>query len=214
MKRENAFFLAGGFAFGAIFGIGVYNAVTTRPELAASSAASGEIPAPAGPMAPTAGGGPADPNAQGGAPMVAEVNRLKTLLQQNPRNLEALMGLAHVYHDAAMWPQAAGYYQRAIEISPQNADLYSDLGVCFRGQAQYDKALEAFEHAQRISPGHWQSLFNIAVVTGFDTAQYDRAAQALQVLEKLSPRPPEVDQLKQAIEQRRAQGAPAKAGAS
>jgi tetratricopeptide (TPR) repeat protein len=144
-------------------------------------------------MAPTQAGG-------GGAPMVAEINALKRRLQENPSDVQAATRLANLFHDAQIWDQAVMFYEQAIELSPNDPDLLTDLGICYRSLQRYDDALEKFARAREASPGHWQSLFNTAVVAAFDLGEYERALEALNTLEgEMSPVPSQVTQLKEAV---------------
>jgi tetratricopeptide (TPR) repeat protein len=138
--------------------------------------------------------------------MVAEVNRLKRILQDDPDNVEAALRLANLHHDAGMWPQAAGYYERVKVHRPDDPDLLTDLGVCYRGMREYDRALEQFAAAHHADPRHWQSLFNTVVVAVFDVGRLDLAQQALASIEAIDPPPAgldraQLDQLRQALEQ-------------
>jgi len=201
MKREQFAFLIGGLAFGILIGLGSYHAVHTSPVLDASATGMAQVPSPAGPQSPTQMGGP---NAEGGAPMVARVNQLKRMLQDDPENHEVLLSLGNAYYDAAMWDQAAGYYVRVAEIEP-NADLLTDLGVCYRGMREFDKALAEFARATEVDPAHWQALYNTVIVAVMDVGRYDVAREALQSMQALDPRPTELDpdrmrQLRELIE--------------
>ncbi len=188
MTRENILFLFGGLAFGILIGFGSYHAIHTAPSLEQASVGGGAVPAPQGPPGPTQLG----PNAQGGAPMMARVNELKTLLQESPDDGQVLLKLANLYYDAAMWEQAAGYYERAIELVPPSADLLTDLGVCYRGLRRLDDALATFERANNLDPTHWQSLYNTVIVAGFDADRPELALEALQAMESMDPRPSEL----------------------
>lgn len=205
MNRTHLYFLLGGILFGALVGAASFNFVERRrdaetaaesAQAAAASAAQERQSTASRPAAPTAGGG-------GGAPMVALINELKGRLQENPDDLEALGGLANLYHDAGMWEQAIGYYERAIEVAPDSADLMTDMGICYRNNGEPQKALALFERAQKLAPDHWQSLFNTVIVAGFDLQDYDLAESALAKMEALDPPPPRVDELREALEKRR-----------
>jgi len=188
MKRENLVFLLAGLAFGVLIGFGSYHAVHSTPTLDAQSPAA-SAPAPQGPMAPTQTGGP---NAGGGAPMVARVNELKRMLQEKPDDPKVLLALGNLHYDAAMWEQAAGYYERVAQVEP-TADLLTDLGVCYRGLRQFDKAIETFARAHEQDSAHWQSLYNTVIVAGFDAGRIEVARQALASMEAMQPQPPELD---------------------
>jgi tetratricopeptide (TPR) repeat protein len=201
VKRDNLAFLLGGLAVGLLLGVGLYHAWRTQPQLAQVAEADGEIPRPRGTPAPTQAG----PNTTGGAPMVAVVNELKRRLQADPRNVEVLLRLANLYHDAAMWEQAVGYYERAREIRPDDADLLTDLGVCYRNARRFEEALESFERAHRANPQHWQSLYNTVIVAVFDVRRAELALRALAAMEAIEPRPAEltadrVKELRRAVE--------------
>ncbi|HXV77530.1 MAG TPA: tetratricopeptide repeat protein [Candidatus Polarisedimenticolaceae bacterium] len=203
MKKENLAFLVGGLAFGFLVGFGAYHAVATTPQLEGAAAGT-TMAGPAGTPAP----GAMPPAAVGAAPMVAEINRLKTLLQTEPNNFQALVRLGNLHYDVQMWEQAAGYYERALAVE-SNPDLMTDLGVCYRNLGQFDRALDKFENAQQADPDHFQSLFNIVVVAGLDLGDFVRAERALEVLEAMDPPPPRIDELRHAVEQSRASRADA-----
>jgi len=204
MNRENLAFLFAGLAFGTLLGFGVYHAVVTQPDLQAGATVAGGLPAPRGPQAPGGGGGA--PSAGGGAPMVVEINQLKRVLQEDADNVKALARLANLYHDAGMFEPAIGYYDRLIVLQPDNPDALTDLGICYRGTRQFDRALELFAEAQRIQPAHWQSMFNAAIVAGFDLGRFDEATTVLDAIESIDPAPSDLDparlqQLREALQQ-------------
>ena len=201
MKREQFAFLVGGLAFGILIGFGSYHAIHTSPALDGSEMAAPEATTPRGPRAPTQTGGP---NSGGGAPMVAEINKLKRRLQNEPKNGALLLTLGNMYYDAAMWDQAAGYYERVVELEP-GADVLTDLGVCYRGLRDYDKALAAFSRANELEPTHWQSLYNTVIVAVMDVGRFEVAREALESMQTIEPRPRELDpskleQLRELIE--------------
>lgn len=204
MKRERLSYLFGGFAFGILFGFGLFHAIANRPGLTLSSAPGAELSSPQGPPAPTQ----VAPSASAAAPMMGKVNELKRKLQDAPQDIDALTQLAYLYHDVSMPDQAVGYYERAVAIRPDDPDLLTDLGACYRALGQFDRALDRFARAHRVDPQHWQSLFNTALVAAFDVGRIDLAMDALRSLDALDPRPPEMDahlgELREALERARA----------
>ena len=199
MKRENLAFLFGGFAFGVLFGYALVHAVGSQPAIDGSATPAATMTGPAGPAAPQVG----TSGAEGGAPMMAEINALKGRLQNNPDDVASLQRLANIYHDVAMWDQAVGYYERAAELTPDNPDLITDLGVCYRGQRQFERALEMFARASTLDEAHMESRFNSAIVLGFDLGRYDDALAAVAALESADSTLPRLGELKTALEQAR-----------
>jgi len=190
VNRQNFAFLIGGLAFGILIGFGTYHTFQTRPELDARAESQAASTDPRGPRAMTQ---MADPNADGGAPMVARVNELKRMLQERPNDSQVLLALANIYYDAAMWEQAAGYYERVAELNP-DPDGLTDLGVCYRALRRFDDALAMFARANELDPRHWQSLYNTVVVAALDVGRVDLAKQALAAMEAIEPRPVELQQ--------------------
>ncbi len=200
MNRQNLAFLLAGFTFGALIAGGFVYVSENQPALQSQAAQAPELRSPAGPMAPTQVG----PAAGGAAPMMAVVRDLRLRVEENAKDLEALVRLANVYHEVSMWDQAIDYYERALEIRSEDPDLLTDMGLCFRGKGAFDRALQLFDRAHTANPAHWQSLFNSVVVAGFDLGQFDVAAVALGKLQELEQAPPKLQELHEALEQVRA----------
>jgi tetratricopeptide (TPR) repeat protein len=205
LKKDHLAFLVGGLAFGFLLGFALFRAIETRPGHAVNSAESNEIPSPMGPGAPTetAGGGPAGGAGGGGAPMMAEINTLKERVEKDPKDVEAWSRLANIYQDAGMFEPAIDFYKRANDLLPNNANLLTDMGICYQQLKQYDKALELLERAQKADPANWQALYNIVVVAGLDMHRFDRADAALVRLQQIHPDAPNLDQLREALNKAR-----------
>ena len=204
MTRQNTAFLVVGIAFGVLLGFAGFNVVQMAPGL--DETAEGGTPTldrPAGPQAPTGGptvGAPAaapgpGPNSSA-APMMARVRELRARIEQDPKDVEALVGLANLYHDVSMFEEAIGFYESALEVQPGDPNLLTDLGTCFRGQGDSERALEMFAQAQQRDPQHWQSLFNTVIVAGFELRRFEEAEAALAKLEGIAAAPPQVRELR------------------
>jgi len=201
MKKVHLAFLLGGLAFGLLVGFSAGRAWFAAPSLDGARPFANPV-ASAGPSMPMAPAPGASPSVAAG-PMVAQINDLKRQLQQDPRNVAALVRLGNLYFDVQMWDQAASYYEQAVDVEPNDADVLTDLGTTYRGMGQLDQALDAFARASAVDPHHFQSLFNTVIVAGFDLGQFDRAERALEALEALTPPPPRIDDLRRALEQAR-----------
>lgn len=206
MKKDQLAFLLAGIAFGVLVGYGFFNAFANRP--GAARAPAEQATGPMGPPAMSQGPPPGDAGGGGSAPMLQEINALKQAVETDPSNLPAWIRLANIYHDAGMFEPAIGFYEKAIALSPSDPDLITDMGICYEQLRQYPKALELFEQAQSIDSTHWQSLYNIVVVSTFGLVDYDRADATLKRLESVNPSAPNLQQMREAITRGRAQRAP------
>ena len=202
MKKEQFFFLVGGFAFGVLVGFGLFRVYQERPQLGATGAPSEQIAAPAGPRAPGQGGAP---GGGGATPMVAEINELKRRLEADPKDVIAAASLGGMYYKVGMWEQALQFYEIALSIDPDDPHLLTDSGNVYRELGRHDRALDSFRRAHEVDPGHWQSLFNTVVVAAFDLKQMELADAALAKLDQIDPPPAQLPQLKQALAEFRAE---------
>ena len=202
MKKDHLAFLFGGLAFGFLLGFGLFRAIDARPGQAAEMAASDEIPSPKGPAAPMGSAVPTQASG-GGAPMLAEINALKERVQKDPKDVQSWSRLANVYQDAGMFEPAIEFYRRALDLLPNNANLLTDMGICYQQLKQFDKALDLLEQAQKADPANWHSLYNIVVVAGLDLRRFDKADAALARLQQIQPDAPNLAELRDALNRSR-----------
>jgi len=182
MKRETIIFTACGFLLGLTIGSLVIGPKVAQSKLAGAStapAATSEAPA----AAPAAGGNPM------GAVM-QQLAALKEAIARDPNNFDALVQLGGMYMDAAKFPQAAEYLERAVAIR-DDASARMDLGVCYKQTGQLDRALDEFQRAAKMAPDQWQPIFNEAIVL-IDLHRVDEAKVLAAKLQQMKPREPQV----------------------
>jgi len=191
MRRDTIIFTACGFLLGLTIGSLVIGPKVAQSKLAGASqeqAAMSEAPPQA-----AAGGNPA---ATGGNPMAAvqqQLASLKDAVARDPNNFDALVQLGDMYMDAAKFPQAAEYLERAV-AARDDANVRTDLGICYKQAGQPDKALAEFQRASTMAPDQWQPLFNEAIVL-VDLHRMDEARQIAGKLQQMKPGDPDVQKL-------------------
>jgi len=77
---------------------------------------------------------------------------------------EAAVTLGNFYYDEKNWAKAIEYYQRAISLGTDNADVRTDLGNALRFTGAPQKALEQYQIARNKNPSHENSLYNLATL--------------------------------------------------
>jgi tetratricopeptide (TPR) repeat protein len=205
MTRDNIVFATCGLLLGLIIGSLIIGPKIAQSKLAggAQDAASAEgasmpaasTPAAAPPNAPFAGGSQANA-------MEAVRNQLAVLkqtIEKDPNNVEALAQLGNMYMDAAKYPQAIEYYERALKVR-EEPNLRTDLGICYKQAGQLEKSLAAFEQVGREQPEQWQALFNEAIVL-VELHRLDEARALGAKLKQLRPTDPEVQRLNESLVQ-------------
>lgn len=115
------------------------------------------------------------------------------MIQHTEENaLAILSSLADERFRAGDYIKAIIYYQRYLEINPNNADIYNAIGYSYRKIAglreNVELQIENFEKALAIEPNHKYALRNLALVYPFEE-KYQEAVNCFEMLFKMDPVP-------------------------
>lgn len=199
---------------GVLLGFFLGYAVGQQQQVAPQSGGATEMGDPhAGvPGAPPLSGMPQQPP-QGGRTMATanpqlleHVRELERLLAADPGNYDHLVQMGNVQYDLSNWPKAVEFYEKARTVRDDSADVMTDLAVAYREVGQSAMAIELLDRAADMSPAHWQSRYNAAVVRLFDlndTAGALEEVAKLKALRASIPDIPDLTALEQEIAQRR-----------
>jgi tetratricopeptide (TPR) repeat protein len=201
LNRDNALFLLCGILCGFIAAYMVFERMATiqpQPRIHGAAAAAGSLPPEA-----LAGGAPAGTAPPGGGAPMAAVQQLREQVARNPEDADAVLQLANMNFDISNWSRAQELYEQYLALRPADADILSDLGICFRAQGQFDDALGAFEKALNENPEHWFARFNKTIVLGIDLGNVEAAEADMDRLRQLRPDAPELERLATELAKRR-----------
>ncbi|HSB71959.1 MAG TPA: tetratricopeptide repeat protein [Candidatus Methylomirabilis sp.] len=115
----------------------------------------------AGPAATTGSGTGLDPAAP-----------LRARLLQNPKDVEALLGLAHLELDQKQLDQAESLYRQVLAQEPKNVEAITHLGTVLLGRGQVDAALQHYNQALAIQPAYVHALWDKANLLQRDKLDY------------------------------------------
>lgn len=115
------------------------------------------------------------------------IAELEKKTAQNPGDANSWIELGNLYFDSGLPPKAINAYQQALNIAPQNPDVLVDMGIMYREEKNFEKALECFRKAAAINPGHINAIFNEGVVLNTDLHKHDEAARAWSRILELNP---------------------------
>ena len=188
MPKESILFGVAGIFFGVIVGwiIGSQHAAAPVPG-AATEAQTAQ----------------AAPSSQGEATVPLDEARAQTLraaAEQNPRDAATRVQLGNMYFDAGRFPEAARWYEGALQIDPRDANVSTDLGIAYYYTNQPDKALAQFDHSLQVDPKHSKTLLNVGVVRAFGKQDLAGAAKAWQRVIEVAPDSPEARAARQALD--------------
>lgn len=119
-------------------------------------------------------------------------------LKTDPNNSDLLNQLGTLYKATHQFPEAAGYYQKAIEADPKNIGARTDLASCLFYQGDADGAIKQLQQALTYDPKDANSLFNLGMIRLQAKNDSSGAVTAWRQLLKLNPTLPK--EKKQTVE--------------
>jgi tetratricopeptide (TPR) repeat protein len=135
-----------------------------------------------------------------------EAEILKSLLKDEPGNLNALVRLGNLNMDAKKYPEAIDAYSKALEVDPANVDVRVDMGTCYRYSGRSDRAVEEYRKALEQNPRHFNAHMNLAVVLAYDFGKRDEAIKEFEAALALDPASPNAGAIRAEIERLKAGG--------
>ena len=191
MKIESVLFAIGGMLFGVILGWIIGSQASGPSAMRAPVAQEA-------PPAPSQGGGQAQPALDEG-----RVQALQTIVNNDPKNVEARVQLANTYFDGERYAEAIRWYEDALKLDPRNVNVSTDLGVSYYYTNEPDRALRQFEHSLSIDPRHTKTLLNQGIVRAFGKQDLDGASESWRRVVELAPDSPEGQAARRALESMR-----------
>lgn len=74
------------------------------------------------------------------------------------------MFLGNANYDIQRFDKAQEYYQRAIEVDPNNTHVRTDLASSYRQQGQIDRAVDELKKVLSQDPNQEAALYNLGVI--------------------------------------------------
>ena len=125
-----------------------------------------------------------------------KINELKSLLQNNPNNVGALVQLGNAYFDSNQYSKSISAYEKALALKPGNPDVLTDLGIMYRRNGQPEEAVRRFREAIEVSSTHLQSRMNLGIVLLYDLHDPVGARAAFEDFLRISPSGTQADQVR------------------
>jgi Flp pilus assembly protein TadD len=135
-----------------------------------------------------------------------EAGLLRSILKEDPVNLNALIRLGNLSMDANRFPEAIEAYGKALEIDPKNANVRVDMGICYRRSGRPVRAVEEFRRAITYSPRHLNAHMNLGVVLAYDLGKREEAVKEFEKALDINPTSPNAPAIRQEVERLKAGG--------
>jgi tetratricopeptide (TPR) repeat protein len=114
---------------------------------------------------------------------------LKTVLDKNPQDPNALYLSGMAYLRKNMVPEAAAAFLKVTELSPKFAAAHYQLGVSYQRQGDAEKALAAYQKAFDLEPSNADLVYNMGLVL-FGLGRIDEALPRFEQALALKPDDP------------------------
>jgi cytochrome c-type biogenesis protein CcmH/NrfG len=135
----------------------------------------------------------------------AEIQQLEAIAKANAGNVNAWIALGNAQMDAQRFAEAIISYQRALDLDPKNVDVRVDMGTCYRGVGQPEKAIEAYKMASKTDPRHPMAQMNAGVVYAYDLGKKAEAIKSFEKYLELAPNAPNAAEIRQQIQMLKSQ---------
>ncbi|HDP70641.1 MAG TPA: tetratricopeptide repeat protein [Actinobacteria bacterium] len=128
-------------------------------------------------------------------------NEYLKALENDPNDLQALVGLGNLYFDTKQHQLAINMYQRALEIRPSDTNIKTDLGIAYFYLGMNDAAVREFQAVIEIDPNHPNAHFNMGIVLWRGKSDLNNAVKEFEKYLELRPEGPSAEEAKQNIAQ-------------
>lgn len=79
-------------------------------------------------------------------------NIYQQALKSDPKNLDAMLGMARVYKGTQDKAKCVEWYQRALQVAPNHAGIWGEMGQSLDGLKDRDAAISCYHQATKIDP--------------------------------------------------------------
>lgn len=94
-------------------------------------------------------------------------NIYNRILQQDPKNVDALHLLGVVAFQCSDFKKSADLISRALAIDPSKAEIHHNLGSTLRVLGNFEEARHHYRTAISLAPDYAESYFNLSAITRF-----------------------------------------------
>ena len=113
--------------------------------------------------------------------------RFPDAFQKTHESFEELTRLGNVSMDNGKYDDAVKFYTLALEIHPENVNVRTDMGTCYRRIGRSDLAAEAYRKSLTFQPNHLNTLANLGIVLAYDMNDPEAAIEAWETYLRSAP---------------------------
>jgi cytochrome c-type biogenesis protein CcmH/NrfG len=108
-------------------------------------------------------------------------------LKTDPANKELLFQVGKIYSSTHQFNEAAGYYDKALQVDPKDVAIRTELASCLYYKGDVDGAISQLQQALHYDPKDANSLFNLGMIQWQGKQDSKGAVATWQLLLKSNP---------------------------
>jgi len=108
-------------------------------------------------------------------------------LKSDPNNSDLLMQVGKIYNSTHQFKEAAGYYDKALQVDPKNTAIRTEMASCLYNNGDVDGAISQLQQSLQYAPKDANSLFNLGMIKWQGKQDTKGALAAWQELLKSNP---------------------------
>ncbi|MFZ5799986.1 MAG: tetratricopeptide repeat protein, partial [Candidatus Omnitrophota bacterium] len=112
---------------------------------------------------------------------------LKTLIQEDPANLQGHLYLGQFYFSQGRYDEAMRYFQNALDIDGKNIDALFLLGSLLEKEGRREEAIQYFKQVLNVDAGHSPSLNSLGYLYAEQGKNLDEAVRLIRLALKAEP---------------------------
>lgn len=89
---------------------------------------------------------------------------LLTKLKTDPNNADLLIQVGGIYERTHRFKDAAGYYNKALQVTPKNVGVRTEMASCLYYSGDVDGAIGQLQQSLHYDPKNANSLFNLGMM--------------------------------------------------
>ena len=108
-------------------------------------------------------------------------------LKSDPNNSDLLIQVGKIYNSTHQFKEAAGYYDKALQVDPKNVAIRTEMASCLYYSGDVDGAISQLQQSLHYDPKDANSLFNLGMMKWQGKQDSKGALAAWQELLKSNP---------------------------
>lgn len=115
------------------------------------------------------------------------MSKFESRLKENPKDWQALSGIADSYFGLRRFNEAIDYYKQALDVNPDDVDSYNDLGLSYHYLGNSNAGLKYIDLGIKAKPFYQRIWLTKGFILAYGVGDLEKAREAWEKTEGLDP---------------------------